>query len=375
MFKGDRNMDKRKEKKKKKDVSKYIELDPTLESSEKPYYLQSDGSWATVDARLMEQGLTLSELKIIGLDHLIEEELNEREPLNIQQRRARGRAMRRHKNKMKLARKRAARKKASPEKLKIRARKKARAVIRDRLSAGKKYSEMTPSEKIQLDRRVNRIPDTVITRIATRQLPQVRKAEMDRLVRVRNAASGATKTEDLNSRFENFISENSEQGNPKKRFHKLYKKEGSVNVDKRFKIYKEKINPYFSEEFLDEAKALMIAVETKIDKNDPSNREHGTDTLVKILKKDTPGQTESYYSNQIGSTFSVFRRGDRVVFSCHSMDMIDDNELEREGTVVGSTVQHLRIRDDDGVLYLVRHSDASIIQSIDEAFSEKFTRD
>lgn len=41
------------------------------------------------------------------------------------------------------------------------------------------------------------------------------------------------------------------------------------------------------------------------------------------------------------------------------MEMIDDNS-EKEGTVVGTTVQYLRVRDDDGILYRVRHKNARL---------------
>jgi hypothetical protein len=40
-----------------------------------------------------------------------------------------------------------------------------------------------------------------------------------------------------------------------------------------------------------------------------------------------------------------------------------DGEEEKEGTVVGSNVQHLRVRDDNGILYKVRHADAELIES------------
>jgi nicotinic acid mononucleotide adenylyltransferase len=432
----------------------------------------------------------------MGLDEefVSEETLDERAPLTIQQRRARGRTMRRLKTRMKTARKIASRKKASTEKLKIRARKKARNLIRDRLAGGKKYSDMSPSEKVQLDKRLHRIPDAAINRIATRQLPQVRRAEMERLARVRG---GDSKNESLDSVFENFLFERREC--PPKRPHMAMTKEGKVKFDRRFKFFRKEAqteldesklndlvwaknvikpgatrtitkkynpgdkvkyaggistvikhddkgfvtlsNPNWSknrvvphtaiktineeakvqteldESFIEEATELMNIVEVFISEQtamertkeqirrekestkarhdrmkdaarrteqnqrnesaDPADREQGTDSLVKIYKKDTPGQKqESYFTGDIPNSFGDFRKGSRVSFSSHSMDMADD-DTEKEGTVVGSTVQYLRVRDDDGILYRVRHNDATLIESVfvytlDEMFEFEF---
>jgi nicotinic acid mononucleotide adenylyltransferase len=350
----------------------------------------------------------------MGLDEELvsEETLDERAPLTIQQRRARGRTMRRLKTRMKTARKRASRKKASTEKLKTRARKKARNIIRDRLAGGKKYSEMSPSEKVQLDKRLHRIPDTVISRIATRQLPQVRRAEMDRLARIRG---GDSKNESFDSVFENFLFER--RICPPKKPHMAMTKEGKVKFDRRFKFFRKEAQTELDESFIEEAAELMNTVELfmseqtamerareqirrekesakarhermkdaarRTDQNqrnesaDPADREQGTDSLVKIYKKDTPGQKqESYFGSEIPNTFGDFRKGTRVSFSSHSMDMADDG-TEKEGTVVGSTVQHLRVRDDDGILYRVRHNDATLIESpfiftLDEMFEFEF---
>ena len=339
--------------------------------------------------------------KFVELNPTLEEDssetdsLDERAPLTIQQRRARGRTMRRLKTRMQAARKRSARKKASTEKLKARARKKARGIIRDRLSAGKKYSEMSPSEKVQLDKRLHRIPDATISRIATRQLPQVRRAEMDRLARMR----GGSKTESIDFAFTNFLFER--RICPPKKPHMAMTKEGKVKFDRRFKFFRKEAQTELDESFIGEAAELMNTVELymseqtamertreqirrekesakarhermkdsarRTDQNqrnesvDPNNREQGTDSLVKIYKKDTPGQKkESYFASEIPNSFGDFRKGSRVTFSSHSMDMADDG-TEKEGTVVGSTVQYLRVRDDDSILYRVRHQDAELV--------------
>lgn len=432
-----------------------------------------------------------------------------------------------------MAKKRAKRRKASAEKLKERARRKARQIIRARLAGGKSYGEMTPAEKVALDKRFSRISSVIIDRIATRQLPGVRRAEMERLAAMR---SPKTEETDLNDMFENLIEDLQLEGrnyfsglskstsakraahfkkgasmdddNPAaykpapgdaraetkpskytKRYHQLFTKEGVVKHDKRFKFNRQKENPYFkedinllfeneegirkkaketgisygilkkvfdrgvaawrtghrpgttpsqwgfarinsfatggktrttadadlwrqhkgkSENFLDDAAALMEQVESyiteqtavertrerikrekevakmrhsrmldtaretdraqqdeSVDKTKPENREQGTDSLVKIYKDDTPGEidkkNESYYADDIPSSYGTIKRGDAVRFTHHSMDMADDDS-EKEGTVVGSTLQHLRVRDSNGILYLVRHADAELIE-------------
>jgi len=63
---------------------------------------------------------------------------------------------------------------------------------------------MTPTEKVALDKRLLRFSPTAIQRIAKRQLPIVRKAEMQRLADRRKPKTEET---DLNSLFEQFINE------------------------------------------------------------------------------------------------------------------------------------------------------------------------
>jgi len=107
--------------------------------------------------------------------------LEERAPLSMAQRKRKAMTMRRYKNKIAMARKRAAKRKATPEKLKARAQRKSRNIIKQRLMKSKKYSEMSAAEKIALDKRIQRIPKAALERLTRRQLPQVKKAERERL--------------------------------------------------------------------------------------------------------------------------------------------------------------------------------------------------
>lgn len=353
----------------------------------------------TDDSKFVELNPTTAD----GADPLREvSALDERAPLSIQQRRARGRTMRRFKGRIAMARKRAAKRKASPEKLKMRARKKAREIIKNRLAAGKKYSEMSPSEKMQLDKRLLRISPTAIDRIATRQLPTVRKAEMERLTRVRGASAAPTTKESIDTQFDNFMNEMREC--PPKVHHRAFTKEGRVKFDRRFKMYRskeDKLDELFAQNFIEDATDLMNITESKLQKDkddpcwdghvqlgtkikngkevpncvptestDPYDREQGTDSLVRIYKGDTPGQNENYYQTDLGSDFTNLTRGDRVRFTQHTMDTVTGGE--KQGTVVGSTVEHLRVRDSEGFLHLVRHRDVQLIEDLNSIFESRF---
>jgi hypothetical protein len=234
----------------------------------------------------------LEGMEIMSEEHLYEEILDENTPLSLMQRRRRGMIMRKNRNRLRIARERAKKRKATPEKLKKRAQRKALNFIRQRLSKQKKYSEMSPSEKIALDRRLTRIPKSMINRIATRELPKVRQAEVKRL-----SSLHKKKNEDVNDLFEGFMDEST------KRFPKLFSRDGKVNFDKRFKVFRKKMNES-EEDMLNDLDDLMESTENYIDskkklnKNDPKNREYGTDSLVRILKSDTPGENVVSENNE-----------------------------------------------------------------------------
>ncbi len=101
-------------------------------------------------------------------------------PLSIQQRRERGRVMKRLSKKLAQKRKIASKKKASPEKLKTRSMKKARDVVRAKLLKGKSYNSLSQSEKIQVDKKVEK-KQALIKKVAKKLLPKLKKAEAERL--------------------------------------------------------------------------------------------------------------------------------------------------------------------------------------------------
>lgn len=238
-------------------------------------------------------------------DETLDEKVN---PLTFMQRLRRSMVMKRYHGKIEAARKRAQKRRASPEKIKDRAQKKALAILRARLSKAKSYGDMSPAEKLALDQRLTRIPQAVINRIATKQIPVVRKAEAERF-----AAMSRPKNESVDDQFdmflENFMLESDnlnkdyhaglskstiakrqahfnrgaamDDNNPAaykpapgdaraktkpskhtKRFHKLFTKEGTVKHDLRFKIYKPKVNIYESTEiYFEELDDLIESME------------------------------------------------------------------------------------------------------------------
>lgn len=238
-------------------------------------------------------------------DETLDEKVN---PLTFMQRLRRSMVMKRYHGKIEAARKRAQKRRASPEKIKDRAQKKALAILRARLSKAKSYGDMSPAEKLALDQRLTRIPQAVINRIATKQIPVVRKAEAERF-----AAMSRPKNESVDDQFdmflENFMLESDnlnkdyhaglskstiakrqahfnrgaamDDNNPAaykpapgdaraktkpskhtKRFHKLFTKEGTVKHDRRFKIYKPKVNIYESTEiYFEELDDLIESME------------------------------------------------------------------------------------------------------------------
>ena len=85
-----------------------------------------------------------------------------------------------------IARKRkiAMKRKANPEKLKKRAMKKARDIVTNKLLKDKDKSDLSISGKENLEKRLAK-KKLVISKIAKRILPQVRKAENERLAKKR----------------------------------------------------------------------------------------------------------------------------------------------------------------------------------------------
>ena len=115
--------------------------------------------------------------------------------LNIQQRKARARLMKKLAPKMARARKMKAKRMADPNQLKVRAQKAAIAAVRKKVAGDKgvKYAELSPNDKMNVDKLVQK-KSALIAKLAKKQLPKIRKAEQERL----KALRGSTKTEQFN---------------------------------------------------------------------------------------------------------------------------------------------------------------------------------
>ena len=104
----------------------------------------------------------------------VEEESTD-EALSLAARRKRSRDMRKNKNKLKVARSRAMKRVANPERIKKRARKQAINMIYKKLTKGMSRSDLTAAKKAELEKRIQKMKPRV-NRLTRKILPQVRKA-------------------------------------------------------------------------------------------------------------------------------------------------------------------------------------------------------
>ena len=109
------------------------------------------------------------------------EMLDERiRPLSFAERVKKAQTMKRYARRMEMARERAEKRRATPEKIVERSRKKAIEIIRARILKDKRYANLSIAEKNAIDRRLMNIPASTIARLAKKLVPAVRKAEAER---------------------------------------------------------------------------------------------------------------------------------------------------------------------------------------------------
>ena len=114
------------------------------------------------------------------------------EVLTIQGRMKKRFAARRNRQKLKVARMRASRRAADPARIKKRATRGARNMIKARLARGRDISSLPPAEKSRLETMAKRFSG-LVARIATRMMPVVRKAELKRLTNRKSGSSQKAK--------------------------------------------------------------------------------------------------------------------------------------------------------------------------------------
>ena len=155
--------------------------------------------------------------RLVSAGMKLQEELEQNEllgeALTIDQRRRRAMIMKRYSAKIERAREIAKKRLASSDKIKKRALIQARDIIRRRVAGrrGAEYASLSPSEKIQIDKAVEKRKG-IIKKIATRIIPRVKAAEFQRLQsymkgqKLQHMHSGpAVQHEQFNSVFENYV--------------------------------------------------------------------------------------------------------------------------------------------------------------------------
>jgi nicotinic acid mononucleotide adenylyltransferase len=216
----------------------------------------------------------LKGMKIMEDFEYSEETLEEKVvPLSYAARKKRALTMKRYAGKISRMRERALKRRSTPEKLLKKARRRALDFIKKRLAGKRAYSDLTPSEKIMVDKRAARIPDAAIERIARKQVPQVRKIEAERLSSLAHPKEDKSTrginikvNEEFTNFLENFYSDLASEGDSKqalhkKAFHSMYKKEGAVKTDGRFRFFRRKMAES-SYDIVAEAAELMEQVES-----------------------------------------------------------------------------------------------------------------
>lgn len=113
-----------------------------------------------------------------SLDRGLNDETQD-EALDITQRRARARVLKKNKAKIAMGRKRAARRTASLEKIKKRARRQAINQMFNKLAKGQSKEDVPLARRQEIEKRIEKMKPR-IDRIARKLLPQVRKAEKER---------------------------------------------------------------------------------------------------------------------------------------------------------------------------------------------------
>ena len=158
------------------------------------------------------------------------------EALSRQQRRKRGIAMKKARFKIARGREKAKRKTASMEVLKKRARKAAINILKTKFAKSRRYADMSAGEKEIIDKRIEKVSKQRLDAIAKKLLPKVKTAERER--RMNLMKGGSSKNEEINEgMWGQRIS---------KKPHMLMDKNNKVKFDKRFKMYKSKMQEDFS---------------------------------------------------------------------------------------------------------------------------------
>jgi predicted component of type VI protein secretion system len=239
--------------------------------------------------------------KGMGMNEEVETDLDE--ALTRAQRLKRSRAMKRARFKIRRGKERSERKTASMAVLRRRARKEAIRMLKKKFTKSRDYGDLSAGEKEVIDRRVEKIPKKRIDQIARKLIPSVRKRDRQRL-------SG--KNEDLNIRFETFLNEASYSDTVvRKRPHQLFDSNNRVKIDKRFRMYKNKVNEGY-EDLAEELATFTLDMDSYIDSLDEVTQA-ATKKAVNVVGPD-------------GKTRTVWKRTKSIQTDDHGQEKIKANE-------------------------------------------------
>ena len=204
------------------------------------------------------------------------------EVLDRMQRRKRGISMRKARFKIKRGREKAAKRTASQDVLKRRARKAAINIFKMKFAKNRRYADLSPGEKEVIDKRIAKINKRRIEQIARKLLPKVKAKERER--RKASMAGGSSKNESIN---EASIKDQRILQKP----HMLLDKDKKPKVDGRFRMFKKKSVNESVEDLSAEVLDLMEATEQFNEATIPdgktamTKREPLTKSDTKTLKK------------------------------------------------------------------------------------------
>jgi len=168
--------------------------------------------------------------------NMTEETNNISEVLNRMQRRKRGLAMRKARFKIKRGKEKAAKRTASQEVLKGRARKAAINIFKKKFSKSRRYADLSAGEKEVIDKRISKLNKKRIEQIARKLLPVVKQKERERrksMMSGGSSSSSVVKKEDIN---EASVKDQRVLKKP----HMLLDKNNKPKLDARFKMFKKK---------------------------------------------------------------------------------------------------------------------------------------
>jgi phosphopantetheine adenylyltransferase len=233
--------------------------------------------------------------------------------LTLAQRRKRALTMRKYKNKIAAARKRMAKRLASKEKLKLRAERAARNVLRKKFAGekGANYDDLSPSEKIIVDKRIEGKKGAVRA-IAKRLMPKIIQADREKL-----------KTKDMQE----------STSTPTKRHHMMFTKEGKIKLDRRFRAFKKENLSSDSElkRMMDQVYAEAVDADSKVYASLEEKADHygyDTETLLEVFARGLEDYRYELPENQTPQQWA-FARVHSFLAGCNDEDLMEASIVNR----------------------------------------------